>query len=96
MYEYKSDVTQTLNLNGSLTLTPKWKVSASGSYDFEEKKLVHVRMNISRDLHCWQMGFNFVPFGTYQSYNFRINVKSSMFEGLEYKKQQSFRDNFDF
>jgi len=95
-YEYKPDVTQTLNLNGNLTLTPKWKVSASGSYDFEKKKLVHVRMSISRDLHCWQMGFNFVPFGTWQSYNFKINVKSSMFQGLEYKKQQSFQDNFEF
>ncbi len=95
-YEYKPDVTQTLNLNGGLSLTPKWKVTASGSYDFEANKLVTVRMSISRDLHCWQMSFNFVPFGTYQSYNFKINVKSSMFQGLEYKKQQSFRDNFDF
>jgi lipopolysaccharide assembly outer membrane protein LptD (OstA) len=95
-YEYKPDVTQTLNLNGGLSLTPKWKVTASGSYDFEKNELTHVRMSISRDLHCWQMSFNFVPFGTYQSYNFRINVKSSMFQGLEYKKQQSFRDSFDF
>ena len=95
-YEYKPKVTQTLNLNGSLSLTQKWKITSSGSYDFEANKLVHVRMSISRDLHCWQMGFNFVPFGTYQSYNFRINVKSSMFQGLEYKRQESFRDTFDF
>jgi hypothetical protein len=95
-YEYEPEVTQTLNLNGSLSLTPKWKITSSGSYDFEEKKLVHVRMSISRDLHCWQMGFNFVPFGTYKSYNFKINIKSSMFQGLEYKKQQRFQDNFDF
>ncbi|NJO89855.1 MAG: hypothetical protein HC831_13590 [Chloroflexia bacterium] len=37
-YEYKSDVTQTLNLNGGLSLTQKWKVTASGSYDFEANK----------------------------------------------------------
>ncbi len=95
-YEYKPDITQTLNLNGGFSLTPKWKVTASGSYDFEANKLVHVRMSIARDLHCWQMSFNFVPFGSLQSYNFRINVKSSMFQGLEYKKQQSFHDRFDF
>lgn len=94
--EWEPTITQTANLNGSLSLTQKWKFSGSLSYDLEKRKLVHTSMNISRDLHCWQMGFNFVPFGTYQSYSFRINVKSSMFQGMEYKKQQSFRDNFDF
>lgn len=94
--KWEPTITQTANLNGSLSLTQKWKFSGSLSYDLEKRKLVHTSMNISRDLHCWQMGFNFVPFGTYQSYSFRINVKSSMFQGMEYKKQQSFRDNFDF
>jgi len=53
-------------------------------------------MNFHRDLHCWEMSFNFVPFGTYQSYMFRINIKSSIFQGLEWKRQNSWRDNIDF
>lgn len=94
--KFKSQIYQTITLNGSFTLTPKWTLTANGSYDFTEKKLTYTNVSISRDLHCWQMSFNFVPFGTYKSYNFRINVKSSMFQGLEYKKQESFRDNFEF
>jgi hypothetical protein len=84
---------QTLGLNGNLSLTSKWKISGSGSFDLEAKKLVNTNWSIFRDLHCWEMGFNFTPFGTWRSYSFRINVKSSMFQGLEYKKQKSFRDN---
>ncbi len=95
-HKFKSQIYQTINLNASLTLTPKWSISANGSYDFTEKKLTYTNISIARDLHCWQMSFNFVPFGTYKSYHFRINVKSSMFQGLEYKKQESFRDNFEF
>ncbi len=94
--DFEPQIYQTINLNGSLTITPKWSLNANATYDFTEKKLTYTNVSISRDLHCWQMGFNFVPFGTYKSYNFRINVKSSMFQGLEYKKQESFRDNFEF
>ncbi len=93
---FKSQYDQSISLNGSFTLTPKWSISANTSYDFTARKLTFANVSISRDLHCWQMSFNFVPFGTYKSYNFRINVKSSMFQGLEYKKQESFRDNFEF
>ncbi len=95
-HKFRSQYYQMINLNASFTLTPKWSLSANGSYDFTERKLTYTNVSISRDLHCWQMSFNFVPFGTYKSYHFRINVKSSMFQGLEYKKQESFRDNFVF
>jgi hypothetical protein len=84
---------QTLGLNGNLSLTSKWKITGSASFDMEAKKLVNTSWSIFRDLHCWEMGFNFTPFGTWRSYSFRINVMSSMFQGLEYKKQKSFRDN---
>lgn len=88
--------TQTVNLSAGLSLTSKWKVSGSLNYDLEAKELVHTSWNIHRDLHCWEMSFTFVPFGTYQSYSFRINVRSSLFQGLEYKKTASWRDNVTF
>jgi len=35
-----------------------------------------------------------VPFGTYKSYNFQINAKSSILADLKYKKNKSWQDNF--
>jgi len=88
--------TQTVNTTINMTLNEKWKIGARVDYDFEKRELSYWSMNFYRDLHCWEMSFNFVPFGTYQSYMFRINIKSSIFQGLEWKKQQSWRDNIDF
>jgi len=92
--KFDPTISQAVNLSGDFSLTKKWKINGSLNYDITAKKLVYTSMGISRDLHCWQMGFNFVPFGTYQSYSFRINVKSSMLQGVEYKKQASWVDNF--
>ncbi len=96
LQEFKPSFTQTINTNMSLTLNEKWRISARLDYDIYKKELSYWSMNFYRDLHCWEMSFNFVPFGTYQSYMFRINIKSSIFQGLEWKKQQSWRDNIDF
>jgi hypothetical protein len=86
-----------LGLNGNITLTPKWKVNGGMNFDFmAPKKLVSTNWSIHRDLHCWEMSFDFSPFGTYKHYSFRINVLSSMFQGMEFKRQQSHIDNLTF
>ncbi len=94
--DFKPTFTQNVNTNMSLTLNDKWRIGARVDYDIQKRELSYWSMNFYRDLHCWEMSFNFVPFGTYQSYMFRINIKSSIFQGLEWKKQQSWRDNIDF
>ncbi|MDP4273695.1 MAG: putative LPS assembly protein LptD [Bacteroidota bacterium] len=90
---YKSTFTQTFRCNGNFSLTPKWKVGFSSGYDFEQKKMSMTNFNISRDLHCWELTANFVPFGEYRFYEFTINVKSSMLHDLKYNKRQSWQDN---
>ena len=52
------------------------------------------RRRVNRDLHCWQMAFNFVPFGYMKSYSFTINAKSSMLKDLRLQKRESNYDNF--
>jgi hypothetical protein len=96
LQDYKSDFNQTINTTANLKLNNKWKIGARFDYDIQERELSYWSMNFHRDLHCWEMSFNFVPFGTYQSYMFRINIKSSIFQGLEWKRQNSWRDNIDF
>jgi hypothetical protein len=85
---------QTLGLHGNFSLTDKWKVNMNTSYDIMGGGFGYTNVSINRDLHCWQMAFNFVPFGYMKSYSFSINAKSSMLKDLQLKKQESNYDNF--
>jgi hypothetical protein len=87
-------ISQTLGLRGNLSLTEKWKVSMNTNFDFEAGAFSYTTVNVNRDLHCWQMAFNFVPFGYMKSYSFTINAKSSMLKDLRLQKRQSNYDNF--
>lgn len=81
--QYQSDIIQTLNFNGDFSLTPKWKIGFNSGYDFELKDLSYTSIDIYRDLHCWEMSFNWIPFGPRQSYLFTIKVKSALLQDLK-------------
>lgn len=81
--------TQAVSFSGDLALTKSWKISASSGFDFIDKKLTVTSINIYRDLHCWELHFNWVPFGLRQSFMLEINVKSSMLRDLRVKKQSA-------
>lgn len=86
-------ISQTLNFSGTITFTQKWHFSVSSGYDFDAKKMTSTRITASRDLHCFNLSFYIIPFGTLKSYNFRLSINSAMFQGVEYKKTQNWRDN---
>lgn len=85
--EYNRRFTHNLNFNGNLQLTPGWQISGTTSYDFEAKQFTYTSFNVTRNLHCWTLTGNFVPFGPFKTYNFRIGVNSSMLQDLKYEKQ---------
>lgn len=85
---------QTLSLRGEVNLSPKWKVSAQTGWDFEAKKISYTSLTVYRDLHCWEMRFNVIPYGTYKSWNFQINVKASALQDLKLTKKKDYRDNY--
>lgn len=88
------NIVQTFRASGDFSLTPNWKIGFSTGYDLDRKQFTTTNLSIYRDLHCWEMRISVVPFGTYKSYNFQINAKSSILSDLKYKKQQSWQDNF--
>ncbi|MEH0154612.1 putative LPS assembly protein LptD [Limibacter armeniacum] len=89
----ESNVTQAVTLRGDLSLTPKWKLGYNTGYDIEERAFTRTSLDLSRDLHCWQMTLNWVPFGRLQSYSININVKSSMLQDLKWQRRQTWQDN---
>lgn len=90
--KYENQTIQTLSFNGDLNLTPKWKIGFRSGYDFESKKLTYTSFNFYRDLHCWEMRFNWIPTGGMKSWNFQINVKSAMLQDLKLTQKKDFRD----
>lgn len=85
-------LTQTLNFNGQLNITPKWKISLTSGWDFVAGKLSYTSIDVYRDLHCWEMRFGWIPKGGQQSWNFSINVKASILQDLKLNKKRDFRD----
>jgi lipopolysaccharide assembly outer membrane protein LptD (OstA) len=80
--------THSLMFGGDLELSPKWQVGFSSGYDILRGGFTFTRLNFSRDLDSWRLNFNWVPFGTNQSYNFFIGVKSSVLSDLKYDQNR--------
>ncbi len=85
-------VGQDLNFSGEVNLTPKWKIGVVSGYDFIAKQISFTSFDIYRDLHCWEMRLNLIPFGYRRSYNFSLNVKSSVLQDLKLNRRKDFRE----
>jgi hypothetical protein len=83
----KSNTSQSLTFSGDISLSEKWKVAFTSGYDFVYEGISYTTLSINRDLHCWQMSFNVVPFGLRQSYFFTLSAKSSILQDLKLNKR---------
>ncbi len=88
----KSAFTQTLSVNGNVTLTKKMAITYTSGYDFSKNVITMTNIGITRDLHCWDMSFNWVPNGTMKSWNFLIRVKASVLKDLKYERRKDYHD----
>jgi lipopolysaccharide assembly outer membrane protein LptD (OstA) len=79
-----------ISFNGGFNLTPKWKLTGSGSYDLETMKLQYITMSINRDMHCWQLAINVIPVGYTRSFNFTISPKSTLLQDLKVNRTRYF------
>ncbi len=83
---------QTFDFYGDINITPKWKIGVRSGYDFTAKTISYTSVDFYRDLHCWEMRFNWVPVGFRKSWSFTINVKSQVLQDLKLNKKKDFRD----
>jgi hypothetical protein len=89
---YIATITNSLTFSGDVKLTNKWKIGVRSGYDIVQKQLTYTSVDIYRDLHCWEMRFNVIPFGPRQSYRFDINVKSSVLQDLKLTRRREWFD----
>lgn len=91
-YMKQIDVINAASLSGNVNITDKWKIGYNLKFDIKELDLSYANLSVYRDLHCWEMSFNWVPFGGAKSWSFTINVKAPSLNSLKYEKQKDMRD----
>ena len=89
---YKQDFVQTLGVRGDINITKKWKIGITTGWDFQANDISFTSVDIYRDLHCWELMFNWIPVGNRKSYNLTIRVKSPMLQDLKLNKRKDWRD----
>jgi hypothetical protein len=85
---------QTLSFNGNISLTKKTAMTYRSGFDFRSKQITMTQIGITRDLHCWDMSFNWIPNGTMKSWNFTIRVKASILQDLKYERRKDYHDQY--
>ncbi|MBN2863390.1 MAG: hypothetical protein JXN62_09535, partial [Bacteroidales bacterium] len=91
---FKSNLTQTLSLSGNVALTKKMNITYRTGYDFTQKAITMTQISVTRDLHCWDMSFNWIPNGTMKMWEFSIRVKSAVLSDLKYQRRKDYHDNY--
>ena len=87
---YPFKFTHNLNFSGSLKLSSNWNISASSGWDFTYHKLSMTTVNITRDMHCFNISCGLV-FGNYTSYNITLRANAStLTDALKYDKKSSY------
>ena len=90
-YPYK--FTQNLNFSGNVGISDNWRINFTSGYNFEYKKLTTTTMNISRDLHCFEMSCGIV-LSPFTSFNFSFRATSQMLaDALKIDKRSSGSSN---
>lgn len=71
--------------NFSLQIAKTWRVSTSLTYDIFQQYLSIPGINISKDIHCWELSVVWYP--TLQGFSLRFGAKAPMLHDLELRKR---------
>jgi lipopolysaccharide assembly outer membrane protein LptD (OstA) len=91
-----TNTTNTIMLSGDVTVTKGWKVQYNTNYDIHAGRLAVTSFALYRDLHCWDLNFQWVPFGLYKSYNVTLKVKATVLQDLKLSKRSDYTSNQSF
>ena len=84
--------TNSLNTRGNIPLSPKWSLSVGNiGYDFTSKRITYPYLGFTRDLHCWDMGFNWAP--QRGTYSFYIRVRQQPLNVIKIPYQKNNQDS---
>ena len=73
-----------LTSTADFKLTENWKIRWRANFDLVRKEMVYQNIDIYRDLHCWEMSFNWQPLKGY--YSLQINIKEPTLKDIKLTK----------
>lgn len=95
-----AQVVQAFQFTGDVSLTPKWKVNFSSGWDFVYKSVTLTNIGILRELHCWDMSFNWTPIAgnnlRASNYSFTLQPRSSLLRDLKLSRRRVYYDKGGF
>ncbi|MDX2361340.1 MAG: putative LPS assembly protein LptD [Crocinitomicaceae bacterium] len=75
---------QTIMMNGDLSITKRWKLTANINMDLKDIKVTNARFSLIRDMHCWRLEFHWVPIGGNKSFMFSMRSTSSLLKDAKF------------
>lgn len=78
-----------LRMSANVQITETWRMSASGNYDFIRGEIGVPQINFSKDMHCWDFTFNWIPTGGNAGFYLRFGIKASQLQDLKFEKQDN-------
>ncbi|WP_303680752.1 LPS-assembly protein LptD [Pelodictyon luteolum] len=76
-----------LNAMLRIGITRNWQVAVNSGYDFLNNDVVFPMVQVNRDLHCWQLSFQWVPSGVFKSYSIQIGLKAPQLRDIKFSKK---------
>lgn len=84
-----ASMNQSLGIGGRVTLSKNWSFVYNLPINLESGQFSNQGyFNIKRDLHCWEMTFNYFPFQDQTWYTFTIRPKAGLLQDLKYDKNR--------
>ncbi|MCT4697319.1 putative LPS assembly protein LptD [Candidatus Cardinium sp. TP] len=97
LYAYKEgaknySIEKYISFNGSITLVKKWKINLRTTYNFNKNEFdaSATEISIERDLHCWQLSYQWHPLGNSAKYDFSLGVKANVLKVLKLPRKRSY------
>jgi lipopolysaccharide assembly outer membrane protein LptD (OstA) len=84
-----ADVNFSVNSNVTVDLTPTWRMSTSLFYDLKRGKIEAPSINITKDLHCWFLRFDWYPSGTFRGYYLQFGIKAPELQDLKIESRSN-------
>lgn len=86
LIHYKNNLSTNVNVNGTISLSPKWQLGGGFYFDIITRKLQASNFFLTRDMHCWQMTID-INVGLYKSFTITLNPKSGILRDLRINKR---------
>ncbi|HPI20350.1 MAG TPA: putative LPS assembly protein LptD [Candidatus Kapabacteria bacterium] len=79
----------TANASFSFNLTKTWAFQTSASYDFIDNEFLTPVITVTKDLHCWQLYFQWYPIGYSQGFYLKFSIKAPQLQDMKIEKRNN-------